>query len=438
VSGFLKPLITTDMTYAEFLQCKFKHIQSSGFDVHEDYLNAKLFDFQKYIVRKSLQYGKFAIFADCGLGKTAMQLEWANQVVKNTQRPVLILCPLAVSGQTIEEGKKFDIEVKRYQRTFPVIDSGIYIANYEQLNNIDCHEFGGVVLDESSILKNFTGSIKQQLISSFQNTPYKLCCTATPSPNDDMEMCNHAEFLNQGRRDQILSMYFTHDGGETNKWRLKGHAKKMFWNYVKTWAIMMGSPADLGFDGSSYELPKLNIIDKVIQVPVKNGKMFNDIAINALNYNDELRKTLTQRLTEVASIVNNSSENFIIWVKQNVEAQWLLEQIPGSIEVRGSEDPNVKEKKLLGFAHNEYRVLITKTKIAQYGLNFQNCHNQIFASVDFSFESLYQAIRRSYRFGQKHSVNIYLITTDTMRNVITAIKNKQEQFEIMKYHLTNN
>jgi len=426
------------MNYQEFLELKLNKHKVSGFEIHEDYLNKNLFDFQKYIVRKALSIGKFAIFAECGLGKTIMQLEWANQVAINTNRPVLILCPLAVSAQTIEEGKRFGIEVQRLDKDCPVYESKIWIINYEQIENLNSSLFSGVVLDESSILKNFAGATKEKIIDTFYLTEYKLCCTATPSPNDDMEICNHAEFLGHGRREEILAMYFTHDGGETAKWRLKGHAKKMFWNFVKSWALMVSNPSDIQFDGSKFILPKLNLIERFIKTPIKQGKLFNDVSISATNFNQELRDTMHQRLNEVKDIVTASNENFIIWIKQNKEADWIMKHIPGAVEVRGDESPESKEKKLIGFAHNEFRILVTKTKIAMFGLNYQNCHNQIFASLDFSFESLYQAIRRSYRFGQKHEVNIFLITTDTMRNVIHAIQKKQEQFSAMKTYLTQN
>lgn len=423
------------MNYNEFLEYKLKSTIRSGFEIDESYLNPILFPFQKYIVKKALSHGRFAIFSECGTGKTLMQLEWAKHVVSNTNEPVLILCPLAVGLQTIEEGKKLNLSVsKLFESESP---DKIYITNYEQIENIN-QQFVGIVLDESSILKNFTGATKKKLMEYFSNTPYKLCCTATPSPNDDMEMCNHAEFLNQGRREEILAMYFTHDGGETAKWRLKGHAQKMFWNFVRSWAVMCSNPSDLGFDGSAYVLPKLNLIDRVVSVPVREGKMFNDVTVNATNFNAELRITLINRMDEVVNIVNNSVDNFIVWVKQNVEAEFLMNKLNGAKEVHGSQPTELKENILLGFAHNDFRVLVTKTKIACYGLNYQNCHNQVFASLDFSFEQLYQAIRRSYRFGQLHPVNIYIITTDTMQNVITAIKHKQEQFENMKYHLTLN
>ena len=422
--------------YLKFLEGKQKTHVLSGFDVNENELNGYMFPFQKFIVKRSLKAGKYAIFADCGLGKTLMQLEWANQVMKQTNKPVLILAPLAVTGQTIQEGQKFGIEVIKWLPEYfnwHKIDKGIYVTNYEQLEKINTKDFAGVVLDESSILKNFEGQTKKLIIESFADTPYKLACTATPSPNDPMELGNHAEFLGVMSRNEMLAMYFVHDGGETAKWRLKGHATKLFYQFVGSWAIMLNKPHDIGFEMEGYHLPCLNLLERQIITPKRdNGSLFNDAIISATNFNQELRLTKVERLDEAAKIVNDSDENFIIWIKQNEEGEALKKLILGAVEVKGSDSPEYKEKMLLGFANNEYRVLITKTKIAQFGLNYQNCRNQIFASLDFSFEGLYQAIRRSYRFGQKNEVNIYLITTDTMANVKQSIDIKQKQFEIMQ------
>lgn len=415
--------------YIQFLEKKQKSHILSGFDIDDNKLNEMMFPFQKFIVKRALKAGKYAIFADCGLGKTLMQLEWANQVNKHTGKPVLILAPLAVAGQTINEGKKFNIKTSKYDGS----NNPIQVTNYEQLDNIDYSIFGGVVLDESSILKNFEGATKKLIIDSFLKTPYKLACTATPSPNDPMELGNHSEFLDVMSRNEMLAMYFVHDGGETAKWRLKGHATKLFYQFVGSWAIMLNKPQDIGFEMDGYSLPKLNLFEKQIITPKRdNGSLFNDAIISATNFNQELRLTKIERLDEAAKIVNNSDENFIIWIKQNEEGELLKKLIPEAVEVKGSDSPEYKEKMLLGFANNEFRVLITKTKIAQFGLNYQNCRNQIFASLDFSFEGLYQAIRRSYRFGQRNEVNIYLITTDTMSNVNESINQKQKQFEIMQ------
>ena len=419
--------------YLQFLQRKQKTHVNSGFEISEDALNGYLFDFQKFIVKRALKAGKYAIFADCGLGKTLMQLEWSRQVFIKTEKPVLILAPLAVAGQTIKEGNKFGINVQKYDNESP-----IQITNYEQLENIDCSQFAGIVLDESSILKNFEGQIKKFIIDKFKDTPYKLACTATPSPNDPMELGNHSEFLDVMSRNEMLAMYFVHDGGETAKWRLKGHAIKLFYQFVGSWAIMLNKPADIGFAMDGYNLPTLNLIEKEIKTKKRdNGLLFNDAIMSATNFNQELRLTKIERLDEAAKIVNDSEENFIIWIKQNEEGELLKKLIPEAIEVKGSDSPEYKEKMLLGFANNEFRVLITKTKIAQFGLNYQNCRNQIFASLDFSFEGLYQAIRRSYRFGQKNEVNIFLITTDTMKNVNESINQKQKQFEIMQNEMSN-
>lgn len=420
--------------YIKFLDTKQKRHIKSGFSPVK--LNDHLFAFQAFIVDRALRCGKYAIFADCGLGKTIMQLEWAHQVSIHTGRPVLILAPLAVSGQTIAEGDKFGIPVMKYypeMNTMNETPNGIYITNYEQLDNVNAEDFSGVVLDESSILKNFEGQTKKNILDAFANTPYKLACTATPSPNDPMELGNHSEFLDVMGRNEMLAMYFVHDGGETAKWRLKGHAIKSFYQFVGQWSIMLNKPSDIGFDDSGYDLPGLNLIEKQIKTAKRdNGKLFNDTVISATNFNQELRLTKVERLDQVADIVNGSTENFIIWIKQNEEGDMLRKLIPDAIEVKGSDSPEYKEKMLLGFGKNEFRVLITKTKIAQFGMNYQNCHNQVFASLDFSFEGLYQAMRRSYRFGQDFPVNIYLITTDTMQNVKDAIDEKQRQFKIMQ------
>lgn len=418
--------------YIEFLKQKQKKHVYSGFDIDESELNPALFPFQKFIVKRALKAGKYAIFADCGLGKTFMQLEWSNQVVKKTNKPVLILCPLAVSKQTINEGELFGIGVSKLPTKGTLdLEPTIYISNYEQLDNIDCSLFSGIVLDESSILKNFTGVYKNKIIDSFNQTNYKLACTATPAPNDLNEMGNHSEFLDVMDANDMRMRWFVRDEG-MNNYRLKGHSHSDFYGWIASWASVLRMPSDIGFDSSKYTLPALNFYESVIETQIKeNGKLFNDSSVNATEFNRELRVTVIPRIEEVCKIVNSSDENFIIWVNHNTEEEELLKLIPDAKAVRGSESTDTKEAKLLGFAKNEFRVLITKKKIAQFGLNYQNCRNQIFASLDFSFEGLYQAIRRSYRFGQKKEVNIYIITTDTMTNVLNSIKFKQAQFDEM-------
>ena len=419
------------MEYTEFLQTKVKTVQDSGFDVQESELSDHLFEFQKYIVKKALKLGKYAIFADCGLGKSRMSLEWSSHVIQKTNKSVLILCPLAVSGQFIQEGQKVDINVKKYSDYSGI---GVYVSNYEQLDNIDLSLFSGVVLDESSILKNHEGKFRNKLIELFSGFQYKLCCTATPSPNDPVEIGNHSEFLNQMSRVEMLAMYFIHDGGDTSKWRLKKHSKNIFWSWVSEWATMISKPSDLGFNDDGYILPELKISESIIETEKRdNGMLFNDVSINATNFNQELRLTFEHRLNKAVEIVKSKpNENFIIWIKQNEEGEYLKKLLPDAVEVKGSDKPEYKEKMLLGFANNEFKHLITKIKIAQFGLNYQNCSNQVFASLDFSFEGLYQGIRRSYRFGQTKDVNIHLITTDTMKNVIKSINLKQSQFKEMQ------
>lgn len=420
--------------YNEFLETKKTQKIVSGFQVEDAVLNPILFDFQKYCVKRALEVGKFALFEDCGLGKTIQQLEWADKVSKHTQGAVLILAPLAVISQTIEEAKKFGYSVREYDED---CERGIYITNYDNLENIDASLFSGVVLDESSILKNFAGKTRTALIEAFQNTPYKLACTATPSPNDTTEICNHAEFLNVMSRTEMLAMYFVHDGGSTSDWRLKGHAKQSFWDFVSTWAVMLNKPSDIGFDDAGYNLPPLKVIEEMVITPKKNnGMLFNESAVSATEYHKELRATYKLRLDRVAEIVNKSDENFIIWIGHDEEGKYLRSLLPDAVEVKGGDSKEYKKDKLLGFGRGEFRILITKLKIAQFGLNYQNCHNQIYASLDFSFEATYQGIRRSYRFGQTEAVNIYLITTDTMANVKDSFENKQRAFKEMQASMT--
>lgn len=423
--------------YEKFLETKRQTVKNYGFDIDESELNELLFPFQKFCVKRALKKGRFALFEDCGLGKTFQQLEWANQVSKYTNGMVILLAPLAVVGQTIKQGEQFNINVSELTTDSLPDNPGIYITNYEQLHKIDCSLFSGVVLDESSIIKNFDGATRKLIIEQFSNTPFKLACTATPSPNDPMELGNHSEFLNVMPYNEMLAMYFVHDGGDTSKWRLKGHAKDRFYEWVSEWSIMLSNPGDIGFKMDGYELPGLNLIERKINTDKRdNGQLFNQMAVSATDFNQELRLTQVKRIEDVISIVNNSNENFIIWVKQNQEAEELNKLIPDSINVQGSDKPEYKKQMLLGFANGEFRVLITKTKVAAMGMNYQNCHNQIFASPDFSFEGLYQGIRRSYRFGQKNAVNIYILVTDTMTNVIQSIYKKQKQFEEMQQSMS--
>jgi len=418
------------LNYDDFLKSKKNIITKSGFEPIE--LNKYLFEFQKYIVKRSVKDGRHAIFGDTGLGKTIMQLAWADAVVKHTNKPVLILAPLAVSGQTIQEGVKFGVEVEKLQPRASFWQPGIYISNYEQLNNIDVNAFSGIVLDESSILKNFAGKMRNLIIDSFKNTPYKLACTATPSPNDPMELGNHSEFLNQMSYTEMLSMFFVHDGGDTAKWKIKGHAEKDFYRWIGTWASVITDPADIGFaeESKKFKLPELNYDEQMIITPKKDdGLLFNENNVNATDFNRELRETRELRLNKVKEKLNKK-DYFIIWINHNDDEIYLRKILDGFDFriVTGSDKPEKKEKDLLDFYNCKYKILITKAKIAGMGMNFQHCHIQIHAGLDFSFEKLYQKVRRSYRFGQKENVNIILITTDTMVNVKESINEKEKLF----------
>jgi len=418
------------MKYAEFLQSKQKKLRDVGFEVIE--LNDHLFPFQRDIVHKALKRGKYAIFADCGLGKTFMQLEWALRVAEHENMPVLLLCPLAVGAQTIREAERFGIDAQK----FP--NGKVQVLNYDQIEHVDPRKFAGVVLDESSILKNMQGKMRNAIIDKFKDTGYKLACTATPSPNDPVELGNHSEFLDVMKMTEMSAMYFVHDGGNTNKWRLKKHSVENFYQWVGTWASVLRKPSDIGHEDKGYDLPDLNFYETTIETDERhNGMLFNEVAVSATNFNQELRLTKLDRIEQAVNIVNQSEEPFIIWIRQNEEGELLRKLLPDAVEVKGSDKTEAKEQAFIDFVNGNFRILITKPKIAQFGLNFQHCQNQVFAALDFSFEGLYQAIRRSYRFGQKNEVNIYIITTDTMQNVIETIKRKQDQFEEMNKAMTS-
>jgi len=379
--------------YTKFLKKKKKEYISSGFIIDERELNNNLFDFQKYIVKISLQKGRFSIFADCGLGKTLMQLSWAEQVCKYTKGEVLILAPLAVVQQTKEESKKFNINLSK-----------ITITNYDQLENVNCESFSGVVLDESSILKSQNSKTKNKIISSFKSTKYKLCCTATPSPNDHMELGNHSEFLGAMSYTEMLAMFFVHDGGETSKWRLRKHAKDAFWKYVCTWSISVSDPKTLGFPMEGYELPEINYIEHIIKTKCEPGRLFQTKKVSATDIHKDLRSTIKARISKTAEIVDSIDGQCIVWGLQNLETDGLKKNIPDCKNVQGSDKPEKKANDLIGFAHKEYENLVTKTSIASFGMNYQQCSNMIFCSYDFKFEAFYQAVRRCYRFGQKNTV----------------------------------
>lgn len=430
--------IKMNTAYQDFLSTKIQRVADSGFDIEESQLNPQLFDFQRYCVRWALKRGRSAIFAGCGNGKTIMQLEWAQQVAKRESRPVLILAPLSVSRQTIADGSEFGYEIHRYSDTLPA-DAKLVITNYEQLDNIDESRFIGVVLDESSILKNFTGHYRNAITAKFKHTLYKLCCSATPSPNDLNEIGNHSEFLNVLDAQDMRSKWFVREDG-MNNYRLKGHAKADFYGWIASWAIVFENPADIGFieTGKRFKLPPLNYITHMVETAPQAGQLFAGGIVNATNFNAELRKTKTERLEIAAKIANETEGQVLIWIKQNEEGDILRQLLPDAVEVRGSDKDDVKERRLLDFADGKIRMLISKAKICGYGMNFQSCGTQVFVAPDFSFEDFYQQVRRSYRFGRTDAVNIHLIITDTMQNARAIIEQKQARFEEMQREINRN
>ena len=316
------------------------------------------------------------------------------------------------------------------------------ISNYDQLKNVDVSIYSGVVLDESSILKGRDGKLSSLIISKFRNFKYKLACSATPSPNDHMELGQHSEFLNGMTYLEMLAMYFVHDGGETSKWRLRKHAEDDFWKYVSSWSMAIDKPDTLGFNGSGYNLPEIEFIEHIIKVENNNYTLFADVAVSATDLHKDLKRTFDDRIDKTIELVNSNNENWIVWALSNDETNTLNKKIDEAINVQGSDKPEFKAKHLNGFANNDFRVLITKTSIASMGMNYQNCHNMVFTSYDFKFEQFYQAVRRCYRFGQEFKVKVHLLIPESQTNVRQSILNKQENHfkmirEMAKYSAKN-
>lgn len=414
--------------YEEFINSKRKTAIKSGFT--PKHLNPKLKDHQRFSVIKACESGRFGLFLGTGLGKTLVQLDWSHNVCLETSGSVLILAPLAVVGQTKNvEAKKwgYDVELWRNNITEP---KGIYITNYDQLENIDVSVFDGVVLDESSILKSINGQKKTMIIDKFRSTPYKLACSATPSPNDHMELGNHSEFLGQMSYSEMLAMFFVHDGGETSKWRLRKHAEKDFWNYVLSWSIAMDHPATFGFDANEYTLPNVHYIEHLIDVDSNGLDLFGEAIVSATELHPVLRATQDARLQKAVEVFNEKpNEQWIFWCIQNEEAKQLQKLIPKSCNVQGSDKAEVKADKLNGFIIGDPKDLITKTSIASFGMNYQHANHMLFTSYDFSFEKFYQAVRRMLRFGQLNDVFVHILTPKNQINVIGKIKESQKKHE---------
>nr|DAD63479.1 MAG TPA: Helicase of the snf2 rad54 family [Caudoviricetes sp.] len=413
--------------YEEFLRRKEITVPSAGIDTENIIVSDELFDFQRDIVLWALKKGKAAIFAGTGLGKTLMQLEWARHIGGT----VLILAPLAVSKQTISEGGKFGITVHHCRAQEDVIDGGINITNYERMDRFDFSKFLGVVLDESSILKAQAGKIRAQLIECCQQIPYRLACTATPAPNDLMELCNHSEFLGVMSSNEMLATFFVHDGGDTSKWRLKRHAVRDFWQWVASWSVMLTNPADLGYDGGRYNLPPLHISQHTVHTERQPEALFAIEALTLQERQQARRDSVQDRARECAALVNTDTDQWLAWCNLNSEADALKALIPDAVEISGSDQPDVKERVAVDFAAGRIRVLISKPLIFGMGLNFQRCHKMAFVGLSDSFEQYYQSVRRCWRFGQEHPVDVRIITADTEGAVVQNIQRKEKQFEEM-------
>lgn len=421
------------MTYDKFLEGKQRIPPACGFDKPKDQMNPKMFEWQKDITRWALRKGRAALFEDCGNGKTIQQLEFAHSVSEKIGKPVLIVAPLTVNEQTKREAEKFGYTATLCRTKYDV-RPGINITNYEMLSHFDADVFGGVVLDESSILKNCMGKVRTQIIEMFQNVPYRLSCTATPSPNDYMELGNQVEFLGIMSRTEMLATYFTHDGSNTSQWRLKGHAESRFWEWVATWAVVLTCPGDLGYPNDGYILPDLVMHEHLVEVEGgSEDGLFNRVAQTLTERREARRMSLHERCAKAAELVAASPDDqWVIWCDLNDESGTLASLIPGSVEVRGSDKPEDKANALRAFADGSIPYLVTKPSIAGFGMNWQQCHKMIFVGLSDSYEAMYQAIRRCYRFGQHLPVDVHIITSVAEGAVKANVERKEAQAEAMK------
>lgn len=424
------------MDYKDFLIDK-SHI-GSGSGVKPVFMPDKLFDFQRDLVEWSLSLGRSAIFADCGMGKTAMQLTWAENIHRHTNKPVLILTPLAVGPQTVKESAKFGIEC-RFDKTGDS-SGGIVVTNYESLHHFNRHDFAGVVLDESSILKSFDGTRKTEITDFMRHIPYRLLATATAAPNDYIELGTSSEALGYMGFMDMLGKFFKNDNnntglkrmyGEAPKWRFKGHAEKPFWRWVTSWARAVRMPSDLGYDNGEFRLPALHEIDHLIESQTApDGALFNLAAVHLDEQREERKRTTNERCGHVANLVNPTGKPALVWCDLNEEARALRDMIPDAVEVSGSDSDDAKIEKFGAFIDGDIRVLVTKPKIGALGLNFQHCsHITFFPS--HSYEQYYQSVRRCWRFGQKNEVTVDLVYTEGQNRVMKNLQRKAKQADKM-------
>lgn len=426
----------TDLSaYNEFLRRKLSSVPPTGLSsAGSIQLPDSLFDFQAAIVTWALRRGRCAIFADTGLGKSRMQLAWADAVHREAGHDVLILAPLAVAAQTVQEGAEIGITVRQC-RDGSEVEPGITITNYDRLHRFDVSRFGAVVLDESSVIKHHTSKMLATLLDAFEQTPFKLCATATPAPNDWTELGTHAQFLGICSQVEMLAEYFVHDGGDTQTWRLKGHARGQFWRWVASWAAMVRTPEDLGFDGSLYRLPALSVSQHTTaggdHDPAETGMLFALEANTLSERRDARRASMSSRVSACAEMVNADREPWIVWCDLNAEGDALRAAIPDAVEIRGSDDPDVKEQRLIDFAAGRIRVLITKPSIAGFGLNWQHCARMAFVGVTDSWEAYYQAVRRCWRFGQRREVSVHIFASELEGAVVSNLQRKERDAKAM-------
>lgn len=412
------------MNYQEFLKRKSKIDPDTGLSVVPP-LNPMLREDQRDMVRWALRRGRAAIFADCGLGKGPMQMEWCDK----QPHEAIIAAPLAVAHQFVREAQKFGIDLA-YAKDQSGVTKRITVTNYERLENFHLDQFGAVALDESSILKNYSGAYSTWMIEAFKNTPFRLCSSATPAPNDVMELGTQAEFLGVMTRSEMLAMYFTHDGGDTSKWRVKGHAQTDFWTWLASWAVMIRKPSDLGYSDEGFILPPLHMHEQSIKVHAPTSGFLFAVEAQTLQERQQARReSISDRVAACAAIVNASDEPFLVWCNLNDESAALAAAIPGSVEVSGSDTDEHKEKAIAGFLDGSIRVIVSKPRIIGLGLNLQHCADMAYVGLSDSYEQLYQSIRRCWRFGQKRPVNVHIITAETEGAVVANIKRKEAEAE---------